>query len=278
MTYNALLKKGENIIKKHNLEPNVAKIFLMKYSGLSHSKIILHLDDKVDVSIIDKFLWAIDEYTLKKRPSQYIINEQDFYGRTFYVNEDVFIPRWETEELVERVIYYIDDYFEGKNIKILDIGTGSGCIPITLAKETENTEIIAIDISEKALKIAQKNSENLNADVKFILSNLFTNVVDKFDIIVSNPPYIKTKGFIGETVDKEPALALYGGAEGLDIYEKIFKEAHEHLNERFLIALEHGFDQKDAIKTLALKYFKNVVITQFEDSSGTDRMTFIERT
>lgn len=278
MTYNDLLKKGKSLINKYSLEPSVAHLFLLKYSGLSHSNIILHLNETVDQSVIDKFLWAIDEYTLKKRPPQYIMNEQDFFGRTFYVNEDVFIPRWETEELVEHVLAYIDNNFEGKMIDIIDIGTGSGCIPITLALETHNANIYAIDISEKALNIAQKNSDKLAANVTFIHSDLFKQVNGKFDIIVSNPPYIEDDGFIGVTVDKEPAVALYGGTKGLDFYERIFKEAHLYVKDQFLIALEHGYDQKDAIKALALKYFKDVTITHIKDSSDHDRITFIERT
>ncbi len=277
MTYNDLVKKAKDIILKHDLEPNVAKLFILKYSNLSHSDIILSLNSEVDQSIVDKVMWAVHEYAIKKRPPQYIINEQDFYGRTFYVDENVFIPRWETEELVSHVIDYINEYYNDKTIDILDIGTGSGCISITLAKETNKSNIIAIDISEKALTIAQKNSENHEANVRFIASDLCSNIQGKFDIIVSNPPYIPNKGFIGTTVDKEPALALYGGDLGIDIYKRIFKECRAHLNDKFLVALEHGRDQSHLIKALALKYFDDITITHIKDSSGKDRFTFIER-
>ncbi|MGI6360487.1 MAG: peptide chain release factor N(5)-glutamine methyltransferase [Acholeplasmatales bacterium] len=277
MTYKELLKKGYEEISKNNLEKNAAKLFLMKYSNKNYNEIILNYENEVDKNVEKSFLNALNTYVNKRIPPQYITNEQDFFGRTFYVNENVLIPRWETEELVFHVIKYIKANFKEKNLKILDIGTGSGCIAITLALELENAKITAIDISENALNIAQKNGEKLHSNVNFIKSDLFKNIKDKFDIIISNPPYIKENDEIGVCVDKEPKTALYGGILGIDFYDKILKEASSFLEDKFLIAFEHGFDQRDLIKKLVKKHLKDVMIKEIKDSSGKDRIIFIER-
>lgn len=277
MTYKELLKKGYEKISKNNLEKNAAKLFLMKYSNKNYNEIILNYENEVDKNVEKSFLNALNTYVNKRIPPQYITNEQDFFGRTFYVNENVLIPRWETEELVFHVIKYIKANFKEKNLKILDIGTGSGCIAITLALELENAKITATDISENTLNIAQKNSEKLHSNVNFIKSDLFKNIKDKFDIIISNPPYIKENDEIGVCVDKEPKTALYGGILGIDFYDKILKEASSFLEDKFLIAFEHGFDQRDLIKKLVKKHLKDVMIKEIKDSSGKDRIIFIER-
>ncbi|NMA05264.1 MAG: peptide chain release factor N(5)-glutamine methyltransferase [Acholeplasmataceae bacterium] len=277
MTYKELLKKGYDEISKNNLEKNAAKLFLMKYSNKTYNEIILNYANEVTKDVEISFLNAINEYINKKTPPQYIINEQDFYGRTFYVDENVLIPRWETEELVFHVIKYIKENFKGKTLKILDIGTGSGCIATTLALELENVKITATDISEKVLSIAQKNSERLCANnIEFVISDLFKNVKDKFDIIISNPPYVKDNEKIGECVDKEPKTALYGGILGVDFYDRILKEVSHYLEDKFLIAFEHGFDQKILIKNLIKKHLKDVKIKEIKDSSDKDRIIFIE--
>ncbi len=277
MTYKELLKKGYEEISKNNLEKNAAKLFLMKYSNKDYSEIILNYDNEVEMDVKKSFLNALNEYVNKRIPPQYITNEQDFYGRKFYVDENVLIPRWETEELVFHVIKYIKNNFKEEEIKILDIGTGSGCIAITLALELENSKITAIDISEKALIIAQKNSERMNTNVSFIKSDLFKNVKDKFDIIISNPPYVKDEDEIGICVDREPKAALYGGTLGINFYDKILKEVSSFLEDKFLIAFEHGFDQKELIKELVKKHLKDVNIKEIKDSSGKDRIMLIVR-
>lgn len=277
MTYKELLKKGYEEISKNNLEKNAAKLFLMKYSNKDYSEIILNYDNEVEMDVKKSFLNALNEYVNKRIPPQYITNEQDFYGRKFYVDENVLIPRWETEELVFHVIKHIKNNFKEEKIKILDIGTGSGCIAITLALELENSKITAIDISEKALFIAQKNSERMNTNVSFIKSDLFKNVKDKFDIIISNPPYVKDEDEIGICVDREPKTALYGGTLGINFYDKILKEVSSFLKDKFLIAFEHGFDQKELIKELVKKHLKDVNIKEIKDSSGKDRIMLIVR-
>ena len=269
MTYKALLKQAEKDIDKANLEKDVAKFLIMHYADISVQELYLRLDQEVDVDLIEQFN--------EKQPLQYITGKQAFYGNEFYVNEDVLIPRWETEELVERLIIYIDITFSDKKLDILDIGTGSGCIAVTLAKETSNSNVVATDISEKALKIAQKNNEKLETNVKFLVGDLFEPVKNmSFDLIVSNPPYIPNGEAIGPTVIHEPEVALYGGNKGLDFYERIIRESKNFINPNGLIAFEHAYNTKRELAELALKYYPNAKVSQFQDLSKRDRFTFIE--
>lgn len=277
MTYKALLKQAEKDIDKENLEKDVAKFLIMHYADISVQELYLRLDQEVDVDLIEQFNQGLGLYINEKQPLQYITGKQAFYGHEFYVNEDVLIPRWETEELVERLIIYIDITFSDKKLDILDIGTGSGCISVTLAKETSNSNVVATDISEKALKIAQKNNEKLETNVKFLVGDLFEPVKNmSFDLIVSNPPYIPNGEAIGPTVIHEPEVALYGGNKGLDFYERIIRESKNYINPHGLIAFEHAYNTKAELAELALKYYPNAKVTQFQDLSKRDRFTFIE--
>lgn len=277
MTYKALLKQAEKDIDKENLEKDVAKFLIMHYADISVQELYLRLDQEVDVDLIEQFNQGLGLYINEKQPLQYITGKQAFYGHEFYVNEDVLIPRWETEELVERLIIYIDITFSDKKLDILDIGTGSGCIAVTLAKETSNSNVVATDISEKALKIAQKNNEKLETNVKFLVGDLFEPVKNmSFDLIVSNPPYIPNGEAIGPTVIHEPEVALYGGNKGLDFYERIIRESKNYINPHGLIAFEHAYNTKAELAELALKYYPNAKVTQFQDLSKRDRFIFIE--
>ena len=245
----------------------------MHYADISVQELYLRLVQEVDVDLIEQFNQGLGLYINEKQPLQYITGKQAFYGHEFYVNEDVLIPRWETEELVERLIIYIDITFSDKKLDILDIGTGSGCIAV----ETSNSNVVATDISEKALKIAQKNNEKLETNVKFLVGDLFEPVKNmSFDLIVSNPPYIPNGEAIGPTVIHEPEVALYGGNKGLDFYERIIRESKNYINPHGLIAFEHANNTKAELAELALKYYPNAKVTQFQDLSKRDRFTFIE--
>ena len=172
-------------------------------------------------------------------PIQYIIGNVNFYGNIIKVNENVLIPRFETELLVEKTINYIKAYFE-KDIKILDIGTGSGAIAITLKKEL-NAKIDAIDISDKALKVAKENAKNNQTDINFFQSNIFSTVKGKYDVIISNPPYISEDEEIEDIVkNNEPHIALFAKNKGLEFYERILKEASNYINNKAIIAFEIG--------------------------------------
>lgn len=215
---------------------------------------------------------------LKKRekPIQYLEGKVNFYGYDFIVNKNVLIPRFETEELVENTIYYIKKYFNDK-VNIVDVGTGSGAIGITLKKEIPSINITMTDISKKALRIAKQNANKLNIEATFIKGDLLKPLENKkYDILISNPPYIKTNEDIDQLVkDNEPHIALYGGEDGLKYYNLILRSANSILNERSLIALEIGSSQKQDIIDLIKKYLPNSKYEVKKDLQKRDRMVFI---
>ena len=205
---------------------------------------------------------------------QYIVGNVDFYGNTIFVDERVLIPRFETELLVDKTIKYINKYFN-KRVKILDIGTGSGCIAITL-KKSLNSEVYACDISSDALDVAVKNAKYNNVDINFVCSDIFSNIDGEFDVIISNPPYIREDEIIEDIVrNNEPNIALYAKDNGLFYYNEILKNAYNYLNDRFIIAFEIGELQGNEIKKLVYKYFKDVNVFVEKDYSNRDRFVFI---
>lgn len=208
-------------------------------------------------------------------PVQYIVGNVDFYGYTFKVNKNTLIPRFETELLVEKTIKYINKYFNNE-IKILDIGTGSGCIAITLNKLLDNSRVTAVDISKNALDVARENNKINNTDVNFIESDVFSNINEKYDVIISNPPYISYDEDIMDVVyNNEPHMALYADDNGLYFYDKILRECRKYLNDRFLIAFEIGYKQGNDIINIINKYFDNVNISLEKDYNGRDRFIFV---
>ena len=210
-------------------------------------------------------------------PVQYIVGNTNFYGYDFKVNRNTLIPRFETELLVEKTYNYIKKYFNKDNIKILDIGTGSGCIAITLNKLLNNCDITGLDISSEALEVAKENNIINNTNVKFIESDIFSNVSDKYDVIISNPPYISYDDI--EVMDivknNEPHLALYAKDNGLYFYDKIIKDSSKYLNDKFIMAFEIGYKQGKDITKIVNKYYKDINMSVEKDYSGRDRFVFI---
>lgn len=207
-------------------------------------------------------------------PIQYLIGYVDFYGYRINVNEDTLIPRYETEYLVEKVINVCNEMFNDK-INILDIGTGSGAISIVL-KDKLNSMVTGCDISDNALKMALNNAKINNLDINYVKSDIFSNINGKFDVIVSNPPYISRDEVIMDCVKKyEPNIALYADNEGLYFYEEIIKNAKKFLNDKFLIAFEIGWWQGSLIYNIAKSYFNDSVIKIEKDLTGRDRYLFI---
>ena len=219
----------------------------------------------------------LSDYTnrlLSGEAVQYIIGNVDFYGYEFKVNSNTLIPRFETELLVEKSVNYINNFFEDR-VSILDIGTGSGCIAIALNKLV-NSMVTAVDISNDALDVAKENNVINNTDVNFIVSDVFSNVNGKYDVIISNPPYISYDEDIMDVVyNNEPHMALYADDNGLYFYDKILRECRKYLNDRFLIAFEIGYKQGNDILNIINKYFDNVNISLEKDYSGRDRFIFI---
>jgi len=207
-------------------------------------------------------------------PVQYIVGNVDFYGYNFIVNSNVLIPRFETEGLVEKIIQKAKRF--PSPIQIVDLGTGSGCIAITLKKQL-NCTMDAVDISEKALEIAKKNAEKNQAEIQFYKGNFLKPLKETYDIIVSNPPYIAYDEEIMEIVkNNEPEIALYAKENGLSCYYEILKNAKQYLKSNGMLAFEIGKYQGDILKEYAKKYFATAKISVEKDLQGNDRYLFIE--
>ena len=209
------------------------------------------------------------------KPLQYVLGKVNFYGNVFYVNENVLIPRFETEELVENTIKYVEKFFK-EPVDIVDLGCGSGVIGLTLEKKLSTKSVDLIDISEEALEVTNKNCGNLKSNGKLINNDFLKDIDKKYDVIISNPPYIADDEEIEEIVkNNEPHLALYAGEEGLDCYETILKDIKKNMKAKCLIAFEIGYKQADKIKDIINKYLDNVEIEVKKDLSNKDRMIFV---
>lgn len=275
VTYDQLLKLAYKKVNEKQGEEEAAKLLLMELSGLDPHQFFVSLKVEVEESFKDFFLKQLERYLCYHIPVQHLIGHSYFYGHQLKVNEHVLIPRPETEQLVEHVLYYYDTYFNQKKCRVLDLGTGSGCIGLTLAKEEPNLDVTISDISQEALEVAQVNQQLLGVQAHVIQSDLFQSLTGKFDIIVSNPPYIPDDEVVSEVVDKEPHVALYGGSLGVDFYDRILEHAKDFLNDQALIAFEHGYQQKEMIKTFVKKHFPDAVIVQLKDLAGKDRFTCV---
>lgn len=275
MTLEALLKYAYKKVNEKSGEEEAAKLLLMELSGLDPHAFFMALKDHVNPKLEDDYLLKLDMYLNEHIPVQHLIGHSYFFGYPFIVNKHVLIPRPETEQLVEHVLYYIDTYFNQDKVNLLDLGTGSGCIGLTLAKEEPRLHVTASDISHEAMGVAAQNRDKLGVSAELIQSDLFQKISHKFDIIVSNPPYIPDSEIVEDVVSQEPSVALYGGLLGVDFYERILKEAKAYLNDQALIAFEHGYQQKDIIYGFAVKHYPNANILQMKDLAGKDRFTFI---
>ena len=269
MTVEELLVLGKSYTSSDH-----AKILLAELLNKNPLELLNYLDYKVNTELSNKYKEEL--LALKNgKPLQYVIGNVNFYGIKYYINENVLIPRFETEELVENTINYIKKYFNYP-IDIVDLGCGSGVIGLTLEKNISTKSVDLIDISPKALTVTKKNIINLNSRANIMENNFLENINKKYDVIISNPPYIKTDEQIENIVkENEPHIALYGGKEGLDCYKEILKNINNNLKEKALIAFEIGSNQaQDLIKLINI-YLTNVKIIVKKDLSGRDRMLFI---
>lgn len=267
-----ILSKGIYILKENNIEDSNIKARMVLADVLGKNKEYLMIYDNKEIEEKEyRIFFEKIERLKEKEPIQYILNNQEFYGESFYVDKNVLIPQPDTEILVEEVINLAKK--QEKSLKILDLCTGSGAIAISLWKNLENAEIYASDISQEALNVAKINIDKHKCNIKLIESNLFENINSKFDIIVSNPPYIETDTIkkLSEEVKKEPILALDGGIDGLDFYKKIAKEAIEYLNPNGILAFEIGYNQKKEVENI-LKNNRYINIYSKKDLAQNDRI------
>ncbi len=289
MNIREALEYAVNLLKENNINEPIIKTRIILANILNKNKeyILIHEDEELDSSLLNRFENNIEKIC-SGIPVQYITNKQEFMGLEFYVDENVLIPQPDTEILVEEVIdicknfnVHNNSYKDENNecIKILDLCTGSGAIGISIAKNIENSKITLSDISIKALEIAEKNCKNIvgpsvNNEIQIIQSDLFENINDKFDIIISNPPYIKSD--VIKTLDKEvqnePILALDGGKDGLKIYRRIIDEAYRYLKTDRCLALEIGYDQKEEVIDLIKNTKRYTDIYSKKDLAENDRI------
>ena len=279
MNIEEILRKEINNLKQNNIENSTlkAKILLANILNVKKEYLLIHSEEEVKQEDKIKYENCIKEL-IKGKPLQYITNKQEFMGLNFYVDENVLIPQPDTEILVEKAIEIAET--TQKN-KILDMCTGSGCIAISLAKKINNAQITAVDISNSALNVANKNAINNNVEkkIKFINSDIFNNIEEKFDIIVSNPPYIETETInkLEIEVQNEPHLALDGGIDGLKFYKIIANNAFKYLNENGYLLLEIGYNQQNSVTQLLQDIGKYKNIETVKDLGGNYRVVIARK-
>lgn len=290
MKIEELLREGKEKLIENNIEDVnvIAKVLLEFVLKIDRNELVLKYGQEVEKEKQEEYKISIDKI-INGIPLQYIINNQEFMKLNFFVNENVLIPQPDTEILVEEVLKIVRENTENKEDKeerqnkILDMCSGSGCIGISLANYLEDVKVTMSDISKDAIEIAKKNAKynNVYEKVEFIQSDLFENIKakEKFDIIVSNPPYIETKVIknLSKQVQNEPIIALDGGEDGLIFYRKLINEAPKFLNKDGYLCMEIGYDQKEKVINIVKE--KNIFskIEVIKDLSGNDRVVILRK-
>lgn len=274
MKIKELIGYGKNTLNKNEVQDSsiISRILAEYILNFNRQEIIANLDKEVKEEQRVRYYLALIEI-IQGMPIQYITNKQEFMKLDFYVDENVLIPQPDTEILVEKAI---EEAKKIENVEILDMCTGSGCIGISIAKNIENAKVTLVDISENVIEIAKKNAlrNKVESQLAFIQSNMFEKVEKKFDIIVSNPPYIKTDVIpkLDKQVQNEPHIALDGGKDGLKFYKIIIEEAKKYLKENGKLILEIGYDQKEEVENLIKQSRQYKKIEVIKDLSQNDRV------
>ena len=273
-SYNDLLYRY-----KKEMDLNTLRAFLFELCNDENINLYLEKDNEARKSIVDKYESGVKRL-IEGEPLNYVLGYSYFYGYRLKVDEAVLIPRFETEELVGRVLSGYDEYFKDQKIDLADVGTGSGAIAIALKKEEDNLNVYASDISKEALEVAILNAQNNQADIRFFEGSMLKPLIEKnikLDILVSNPPYIRNDEVVEHSVrDYEPNVALFGGDDGLKFYRMIFEDAHKVLKERSMMFFEMGYDQKENLTALAREFFPSADINVYKDINNKDRMLVIK--
>ena len=262
------------LLRRQDKEESLAKFLLMYMLDETVEQFSNKLSEELSVEQENRYFDLINKNINEDTPLSHLVGFDYFYDRKFKVTKDVLSPRMETEELIYKVLEYIKKS-KKDSFRILDLCTGSGIIAITLKKEIveKYTEIVASDISEKALSIAIENANNNNANITFIKSDLFNNISGKFDLIISNPPYISYKDKItikDSVLNYDPHLALFAEEDGIYFYRKIIENAVHYLSKDGVIFFEIGYDQKE--KILELGKNNNFITTVYKDINDRDRI------
>lgn len=266
------------LLRRQGKEESLARFLLMYMLDESPQLFSNSLSEKLSKENEEKYFSLIEEHIKEDVPLSHLVGFEYFYDRKFKVTKDVLSPRMETEELIYKVVEYVKAT-KKNSLKILDLCTGSGIIAITLKKELDqfSIDVVASDISQEAIKVAKENAQFHDATIKFIQSDIFDNIDDKFDVIISNPPYIdhKDKVTMQDNVLKyDPHLALFAEEEGMYFYRKIIEQANNYLNDNGVIFFEIGYDQKE--KIIKLADMNGYSAEVYKDINGRDRMAFLE--
>lgn len=273
ITYEKLFENAKKKIDLNNLEHRAIYLFLGDILNCDKSKLLTIKDKYVEDNILEKFSEMLADYIIDNKPIEYILGYTYFYNNKIKVNEDVLIPRDETEELVEKALCYIK---EGN--KVLDLCTGSGAIAIALKKEKENIEVYASDISKGALSVARENAKNNSVNINFVEGDLLAPFIgkEKFDVIVSNPPYISEEYEVNDIVKHEPRIALYADNGGMFNYIEIVKNLDKVLNKGGIALFEIGYDQRNKIIDVCEEYLNDYEVECLKDISGNDRIVIVK--
>lgn len=281
------LNWASSFLKKNDRDENAGELLLRHHMKVDRAQLFSRMQEMMPMEMQSSFIFNVHKH-VAGIPVQYLMGKEEFYGRSFFVSEEVLIPRPETEELVVGVLDRVKKHFgadfeaDGEKLSVVDVGTGSGAIAITLALENSRLSVKATDIAGESLEVAMDNAEALEADVEFLQGDLLLPFIEqeiKVDVVVSNPPYIPQKDYEGlSTVvkDFEPYRALVGGVSGLEFYERFMDELPKVLKERAIVAFEVGMGQGEDVKRLLEKTFPHAKVEVVLDINGKDRMVFAE--
>ncbi|MET3506770.1 peptide chain release factor N(5)-glutamine methyltransferase [Halalkalibacter oceani] len=277
MTLHEALRWASSFLEQRSLEQPVAEWLLRHYLQLDRAQLLMRLHDPVPGELITRLKQDLARHA-EGIPVQHLIGYEEFYGRKFIVNSDVLIPRPETEELVQAVLGLKASRFADRTVTAADIGTGSGAIAVTLALEAPEIELYAVDLSEAALKIAERNAAGLGADVSFLRGDLLEPLLErglKMDIVVSNPPYIPLadeQELAVHVKDHEPHLALFGGEDGLVLYRRMIGQLPAVVKAEAIIAFEVGIGQAEAVRDMLQHAFPKAETEIRRDINGKERI------
>lgn len=273
-----VLKWASLFLQQHQCDIKIADIWLQHLLGMSRTEFLLNMREPLPEDIVIKFKKGIKNHVQTGVPVQHLMGEDMFYGRTFMVNEHVLIPRPETEELVEHIISVANSKLTKRPLTIVDIGTGSGVIAITLALELSGVKVYATDISPHALLVARENAQRLGADIRFLEGNYVQPLIEhqlKVDILVSNPPYIakSERDQLSRTVKEfDPEMALFADDHGLAAYKEILSLAPQVMKQSGALMFEIGYEQGEAVRELVRLHFPKSDVHVLQDLNGKDRI------
>lgn len=281
MTFEQEVRKYEKLCDQNDVPRETVMAYLVELSQQERYNLYANFKEEMPPDLQSAFEAGMARI-LKQEPMAHVLGYSWFYGYKFIVNEDVLIPRPETEELCANILARMDQYFsKNETIYCVDVGTGSGAIAITLCKEEPHVHMMATDISQEALVTARKNAQMNEADVQFMAGDMLQPVIEKnirVDVLVCNPPYIPQEEKMEKSVvDFEPHVALFGGEDGLKFYREIFADCQKVLKDQAFMAFEMGWDQRERMSQLVEKSLPGWKYEILKDMNGKDRMLFVYR-